>query len=278
MVKKCKKNGIELYILKLQNNLKAINFQELKNKIEEFFLMDLKKESKEKIKQIIKSIINPEKGILVNFQFIVRMEKEKKLYRARNLYGDENFKIEEKYELWNPPEEFVKKYERLNLPNESVLYTSLDFKTCLDETEIKINDYFLLIEYKTLYEINLINIPTIKELEKEIETFPLENNSREKLKLIFNFIIRCFQMNNYTVSNIIKDMFYYDKNCDGWIYSSVKNSSSKNIVLLPEVAKENKLRIEKITMFKKIDEETLETIYNIGLNSEGEFVHLKPFI
>lgn len=37
MVKKCKKNGIELYILKLQNNLKAINFQELKNKIEDFF-------------------------------------------------------------------------------------------------------------------------------------------------------------------------------------------------------------------------------------------------
>lgn len=278
MVRKCKNNSIELYILKLQNNLKAINLQELKNKIEEFFSMDLKKESKDKIKQIIKSIINPEKGMLVNFKFIAKMEKEKKLYRTQNLYGDENYKIEKKSVLWNPPKEIVNKYGRLNLPNESVLYTSLDFETCLEETEIKINDYFLLIEYKTLYEINLINIPTTKELEKEIEAFPLENNSREKLKVIFNFIIRCFQMNNYTVSNIIKDMFYYDKNYDGWIYSSVKNSNSKNIVLLPEVAKENKLRIEKITMFKKIDEETLETIYNIGLNSEGEFIHLKPLI
>ena len=43
--------------------------------------MDLKKESKDKIKQRIKSIINPKKGILVNFKFIARMEKEKKLYR-----------------------------------------------------------------------------------------------------------------------------------------------------------------------------------------------------
>ena len=109
MVKRCKKNGIELYILKLQNNLKAINFQELKNR--RIFLIDLKKESKDKIKQRIKSIINPKKGILVNFKFIARMEKEKKFYRTRNLYGDENFKIKEKDELWNPPEEFVKNME-----------------------------------------------------------------------------------------------------------------------------------------------------------------------
>lgn len=278
MVRKCKKTNMKILISKLQKNLETIDLKKIKTEMKEFFLMDLKKYNEDEIKQLIMNIINPEKGVFANFKAIKKIEKGLKLYRIRKLTENEDFKIKEKSELWNPPEEMVKKYGRLNILNESVLYTSLNPETCLQETEIKVNDCFLLLEYRTLYETNFINIFTIEEIEREVEYFPLlSNECKEKLQLINTFIIKCFQMNNYIVSNIIKSIFYTDEKCDGWIYSSIKNSDSKNIVLLPEIAKENKLKIEKITVFKKIDEETLETIYNVGLNTKGKFIHLKPF-
>lgn len=156
-----------------------------------------------------------------------------------------NGKINED-ELWEPPS-FIVNSGRTNELGESYLYVSdPNLDICIAETRLKENDKFLLISYKIITPINVLQIGFKQDFQKLKETLSLNSEELKKVKLITQAIRKNFLKNSddaYEYSNYIAKL-YDTKFKEGWAYPSVQRKEGKNICLKREGT--NKLEISTL--------------------------------
>lgn len=231
----------------LQNFFKKIDPLELNKKIRNFRMLNFQKMSTEQIQQAIFQTLTFEN------QFIyiptnARYPKGTKFFRIRELNGsiipNPNLKIES--DFWNPPKEYIKKYGRLNKPNESLLYTSpINPMVALHEVKPKENSFFAVIQYEAKEDIKVNCIGR----EYNYEEMGIKDNHFKLINNIINDFLRDEFTRDvgegteylYKISEIIAKS-YFDLPPrvfqDAWAYNSVQNKEFYNVCFRPEIARE----------------------------------------
>ena len=220
-----------------------INIQEVVSKIEKFETQDISQLNETEIVEFIDEILSTN-GRYYFSDKTDDIPSASSFYRVRKLndkiFEDrtiESEKIREllsnEQEFWACPKHLITEYGRLNKPNESVLYTSIeDIITPLYETNITKDDIVLLIKYKSK---NTITVGSI--IEHEIVN---TNKQFEKImKLYSEFIIKQFRKkenNNkdYILTNTVKNLFFNTMKV--LAYPSIKNNLKFNVAFSGETA------------------------------------------
>lgn len=163
-------------------------------------------------------------------------------YRIRKLINgkfEDTIKCDD--DFWSPPTKFVKKFGRINEPNESILYISDNINTCLIESRIEDSEEFALITYNSLKEIKVCDIKGGKLSADR------SSESETKLNLINNYLHKIFSQKitdshdeiKYRVSNIIAKGFFDlpPVVSDGWRYPTVIGTKGYNFGFRPVISK-----------------------------------------
>lgn len=226
------------------NNIDEI---ELLNKIKYFRSLNIKNMLNEEISNEILNVLCFNK----TFHYIINIKKYLKgtnFFRIRKLNGKKipNSNLQIESDFWNPPEEVIFSYGRLNKPHESLLYTSLSNPhICIDEMKIKKDEFFALIKYisKSEVKVNMIggeydyNTLGIKS-KKAVLVHEIYNNF---LKDEFSRDVGIGTEHLYKISEIIAK-WYFDLPPrdvqDAWAYSSIPNKNNYNVCFRPEIAKD----------------------------------------
>jgi len=167
------------------------------------------------------------------------------LWRIRKWKGE---LLKDENEFWAPK---FSKLSRCNIDRETILYTSIDKKTPLDECRITDGDKIYLIEYETLDTLELIYPyankfhPTYKE--KEIyskESLVSYQVLREFLRSEFTKPVGEGTEYLYKISAAFSKKILSNKKVDGIIYSSIQSPNEFNIAILEKAFR--KLKIKNI--------------------------------
>lgn len=237
----------ELYISLLDE-------QEIKRKIEMFGSLDLSLESEERIKSAIFDIISVEydgkKGCVFR-SYLVTLPEKTRLYRVRkNLAFLKNPCEQDFWENETAP------INRFNKAGERVLYVSENIGTPLEETGVRQNEYFVLIEYS--------NIQSLSLSPSEVgNRYGNENSDNEALKLLNGFISKLARLyvgsnerHLYRTTNALADIINSlptneEETRDGMLYVSAHTGKMSNLVIKSSSLR--KLSIKSIWI-AKIDE------------------------
>ncbi|HHX0016758.1 TPA: hypothetical protein ACU3MP_000341 [Staphylococcus aureus] len=199
-------------------------------------------------KEIFKTLCDGKKG----FSYIVNLKHYPagtNFFRVRELNVDKVDKIDQimqnPQDFWNPPEKLVKKPGRLNKIGESLLYVSpIDPYVCINELKIKPGQFFLLIKYTAVEDINVNIIGGEYNYEK------LNIKSRKAIfihEMINNFLKEEYSRevgegteHLYKTSELIAKNFFDlppEVIQDAWAYISTFDKKSYNVCFRPEIAK-----------------------------------------
>ena len=223
--------------------LEEINPFELMEKIKHFNKLNLFKISDEELHEKIYDVLTFN-GKFVFVPYLRKYEKGTKFFRVRKLYGSViPFKeLQIIGDFWSPPSEFISKYGRLNRPSESILYTSMNEMTAIQETKVQVNEYFALIKYIAKDEVktNVIggeyNYNELKFSEKSMLVHEIYNNF-----LLTEFSRDVGEGTEYIYrasEKIAKDFFDLPPRDmqDAWEYCSIKDKNFYNVAFRPEIA------------------------------------------
>lgn len=179
-------------------------------------------------------------------------------------------------DAWNCPANLVTTYGRLHRPNESLLYVSPNAITAIEETKIKYNQPFALIQYEATEDIkaNCMGIFNVQEQQHE-----LSSNQLVKLRIINDFIKDEFTRDVgkgteylYRTSEFIaKHFFDLPPRVvqDAWCYPSIANKPSVNLCFRPEIAKEIlQLKGIQLGLDYEVSDSSLK-LSIIGIMTEG---------
>lgn len=182
------------------------------------------------------------------YHFRVRKVNPKKVFA-----GDFNLSNDEIYEslyfeamnceddLWARRSSMITEYGRLNTPNQSILYTSLEGSTTLVEADVNIGDFFFMICYKRTKPILFSDCSrffAFNELSEE------ENLKRYVIfNLLRNEFVREFpktydKQSQYCLSSNIAKHFFINDDVDAIQYPSVKGLGAYNCAFFEDRAKE----------------------------------------
>lgn len=149
--------------------------------------------------------------------------------------------LSKEQDIWNAPEELCTA-GRLNKEGESLLYTSVENPDiCVEEMNVKDDDWFCLIAYKSVKDIK----STLIGIWKDSEELSKEDNL--KMRMITNVLKDLFVRDVgkgteflYRVSErIAKDYFDLPRQVqDSWCYPSVAAKLGYNVCFRPDVARE----------------------------------------
>lgn len=175
-------------------------------------------------------------------------EKGSHFFRVRKLTDDIVEQINkgeiDESELWEPPLEYVKQ-GRVNEEKKQYLYISdSDLDICVAETKLQEGDYFLLISYENLSNINTLGIG----FDPLPNFLILSPETKKKLVILTEAINKTFLSNSdtaYKYSNYIAKHLDFEEK-DGWSYPSVQfvDDDKKNICLRLSV--KDKLKIDSL--------------------------------
>lgn len=185
-------------------------------------------------------------------------------------------------DMWARPESMVTEYNRLNKPNQSVLYTSLDGSTTLVEADVKSGDCFFMICYKRTKPI------TFSDCSRFIAFDELTEEENLKRYVIFNLLrnefVREFpksydKQSQYCLSSNIAKHFFIGDGVYAIQYPSVKGLGANNFAFFGDKAKEclNPVCVKLCCLKERIDERQalIEVIAN-GFWLENKFVWTPP--
>lgn len=228
--------------------LSNIKFEDIEAKREQFRAIDLKRCSNEELFKSVMDIISFDyagSSLGVIMPSFGTYPTDTKLYRIRKLEEEDHFiplkALSNEQGAWNPPSECVKELGRLNDISESLLYTSLDPNTPVEEMGIKEGERFLLIVYKAKRDVKVAYIGYWNdhpELSKE------ENLKMRMIHNILNdiFIKEVGKGTEYLYrasARIAKDYFDCPPEMqDAWCYPSIASKKGYNICFRPEIARD----------------------------------------
>lgn len=213
-----------------------------------------------KLKSFIpcKSFIPNNKKAILDIRDNFEIEKGGKFFRIRRIKQGQSGTYEElktESDIWAPPEKYVTKYQRINKPNQSVLYITNNKVLAIQETEVKEGEKFILIEYETLTPLNFCGI----KIENEASKTNFTEEEIKKLNFIDAFYRKLFSEKIekdseeliYKVSNIIARKIHpLTDNQVGWCYRPVAGGRGFNFALEPENIKD-KLKVSGISVETK---------------------------
>lgn len=212
-------------------------------------------------KEVNKILMFPGYAVFPNGSFAIyddnQVTKNIIFCRARFMADDRNIKDTNQY--WNLPPDKVLNIGRLNLKNDSVLYTThASFLTSLNEIEAKVGDNVVLITYKRLPGLN-ITCKNMIIMDQQLlkKPNPISRLSNLKYKFINDWITKKDKGNEklYYVTNAIKNFYINErdkKNCSGLIYPSLFSDKNYNLIFFGDKAK-SLLYIENIYYGRLID-------------------------
>lgn len=174
----------------------------------------------------------------------------------KNLPFNENETIREIKHLKYPPKEYVNKYGRANIKNNSILYATFHFPTAFIETNPEIGDLITISNWELKDENTSLFVYPVFDYFKTHD-YQLKDIFNEAIKNVPDtmkdliivdtcYIASCFRKHvekgkeiNYTLSAHIADKIFkqlYDGKIEAILYPSVKDATqTNNIALKPEV-------------------------------------------
>jgi len=224
-----------------------------------------------------------------------------KLFRVTNnkhLYKGAKVKLQTIDDLLGPP---INKayYGRCNLPNESVFYSALDFKTAIWETKPETGDLITVSEWKIKQgeKLNTHNIfhPKLSNLSKEsIDAFIGWIDSKSKidprLGEIFEDVMLFFteefmkvvsyeERENYLFSSILSSRFLQAKNDkNGFKIEAIAYPSVKMQYGLTNLAISNDLVLKRLDLNSITVYEIMETNYDVNNVHNDDLIKVSPLI
>jgi len=177
--------------------------------------------------------------------------------RARILNDDSIINDIKQY--WNLIPEKVLNIGRLNLENESVLYTTHGSNiTALNEIGARVDDKVILISYKRIPGVRILcKNMTILNQQLHNKENPLSKLTNLKYKFINDWIKKNDKGNEklYFVTNAIKNHYFNGNDkieCCGMIYPSLLGTDKHNLIFLDDKVKAN-LYIDNIIYGKILE-------------------------
>lgn len=261
----------------VENYLQSFKLIELKNKIRNFRKLQRNQLSDTELRDELYKVLT----VNSHFSYEPKFRKYSEgnyFYRVRKLttsfLGEE---LKSKTDFWSPPPNLITKYQRLNKPNESLLYTALDIDTAIAETKIGKGDFFTLIIYENVAELKAVCIGTainesntedsLDELKRiEIDDFFAEEFSKSVGTGLEYY---------YKTSELIaKDFFDLPPRLvqDAWEYPSIHNRNRFNICLRPNIAEE--ILVYKTSMICKMQDNGFSPVaiqYDFNIKDEPFF-------
>ncbi|MBN1778384.1 MAG: hypothetical protein JW811_09710 [Clostridiales bacterium] len=235
------------------------NIKEFNKRKREFLSLSFNKLNDQEIKNEIKKLISFKNPITSQKYFYVptwayRCNKGTRVYRVRKIAFDlKKFyspDIKILRDFWYPPESYIKDYERLNYPCESLLYTTQTPEIAINEMKIHTDEYFMLITYELEDDIDL----TIIGLSQRDSD--LLNIVDVKKKVLNDFFFEIFtsdstENNLYNVtSNLLKFCFCLPyPSQGGWFYPSIKSEMGYNCCFKPDIA-DSKMKLDGVEICK----------------------------
>lgn len=242
--------------------LYGFDIEEFKNKWNDFVAKDFRTFDNASIRKSIRDVMSFTNPITKQTYYNIPtwtfvFNKGQKFYRVRRIGNNEitvpTKELSQWSDIWNPPEQCVNDYGRLNYPAESFLYTSADYPMlAVNELKLSQSEPFVLITYEAKEDIFVTIIGYHKKREYLLE---VEN---EKLNYLTSFFEDIFTKDVsdqtryfYKVSsNLIKECYTLnDDTQDGWVYPSIANKKGFNVCFKPASALK-KLKITGIELCK----------------------------
>lgn len=257
-----------------EDYLKQIDDRQKKIKESEKKLLNLNESdaTDEHIRSLLQDILSFDTGngifVTPSTCSISKVEANKFLFRIRHI----DSKMETMTDAWYPPEKYISRLGRLNDINESVLYIADDIETAMMECRTRIGDRFHLIVYKTIQDINLIDI-TASYVPKT-QYSKLSFLISDFLSTIFSLNVKENENYKYKISNQIGKFFfsYSMHNLDGWAYPSAVMENKKSIALNPKSC-DKKLRISFVAQGHLKEKSLVVGSYKY-LNSSNELIRV----
>lgn len=134
-------------------------------------------------------------------------------------------------DVWERPVESINTYQRLNCPKKTVLYTSLDPTTAMNETRLKPNDLFALIVYKhnTLFRYSdcsrFINFEELTE-EENMKRYIMFDFLRNEFSRIYPTSYN--ESIQYATAYYISQKFFIGRGSQAIQYSSTRGLNHIN--------------------------------------------------
>lgn len=237
----------------VEKNLESLDEYVLQDKIKNFRKLDLKNMKYEDINNEILNVLCDEDS---GFSYIVNgatYQKNTEFFRVRTLNEDVRLNqiMQTSQDFWNPPENLVRNFGRLNKIGESLLYTTPGNPLiCINELKIEPGKFFVLIKYRAIKDIKVniiggeynyerMNIKSKKAIfiHEMINNFLREEYSRE---------VGIGTEHLYKTSELIAKSFFDlppEEIQDAWAYISTIDKKSYNVCFRPEIAKK-KLKLD----------------------------------
>jgi hypothetical protein len=228
-----------------ENFLKSIEPLEVIKRINEFRKLNIRELSEKEISNAILKVLcwNDKFSYITN---ICTYPSNTSFFRIRKLVGSNipNVNFNKCSDFWEPPQECVKKYGRLNKEGESLLYvTPGDPHVALKEMHIKENDFYALIKYAS---IDTVKVNVIGG-EYNYDSYGITNQKAVLVHELYNNFLKDEFSRDvgegteylYKVSEIIAK-WYFDLPPkvvqDAWAYNSVQDKEKYNVCFRPEIA------------------------------------------
>lgn len=214
--------------------LSEINPKDLINRIKRFRSLDIVSMSDEDLASEIENILIHNNVISIINTYSI-FHKGTRFYRVRKLDNLEmpNERLKVVSDYWNPPVECIKKYGRINKPNESLLYTAFSPHTAICETHILKNDPFAIFVYEAKRDVRFswIGSPTNYSHHHITNQVAIHVHEIVKKFLVDEFTreVPSGHEQIYRITEYIAKQYFVSPEGDGWRYPSVKNKSGDNI-------------------------------------------------
>lgn len=214
--------------------ISLLDAREIRRKIEAYNLLDISLTSEEKIRSAILDIFCVtfnEKPNLVFYSYTLDWPANELFYRVRKDIDFLKKPCEE--DFWDNPKA---PRNRFNKEGERVLYTSVNIGTALEETGVKQNQDFVLIEYSNNQTLTL-------SPSEVINRYGDENKNDEALNLLNEFICRITKIpvgDNvrylYKATNTVGDILNLlprneEEVRDGMLYISTHTEIMSNLAI-----------------------------------------------
>ncbi|MBE4910188.1 RES domain-containing protein [Bacillus luteolus] len=251
---------IRLDIPNYKKYIRVFKPEKMEKKIRKLKSLDLKRVNEADIISTLKDVVSYIPSPSAGHSVINMVSSSRRIINGTNLFrvrtcGDDLEEMKTESDAWNPPVKIVKT-GRVNKEGESLLYVAEDMETAMKEMKMQNNQYFWLIVYDVIKDVDLIDIGEycfdngeFDQIYRMIAAF---------FKYEFMRKVDIGQEHEYRVSNLIAKLFYPYTiyKVDGWSYPSVANEGSKCLCLAPEKAR-GKMKIKYAIKYLKLEDEII---------------------
>lgn len=212
----------------------------LQHQIQYFQEMDKRQMSQQELfKEIMRALTIDGRYMLPEKN--VRYVKNTDFFRARKLPSNDMNSLWtwNEHDYWEVPAKLVKNFGRLNEPNESIFYTSLNPLQTLNEIRAVDGELVAISRYSNMQELpSVVICPDLSDIEMTEENKILANIRNDFLRVEFTRDVAPGLEHLYRVSNqIVKDNFDLPEEISkAWTYPAIQNKASYNVGMRPAVA------------------------------------------